>query len=132
MGEMYPCAYILLKNKDEATYQRMLRLLKEKSELDLNPTIINGDFEAGAIKAWYAQFPGIIYQGCNFHFTQALNRKIGENGLKKEYCTSHIYRNWLKLFKSLAFVPPHAVKYGIFFKYTFSKTTSFNKQKFIR
>ena len=91
----------------------MISLLKEKCPFELKPAVINGDFEAAAIKAWYAQFPGVKYQGCNFHFTQALNRNISEKGLKKEYCTNDIYRSWLKMFKSLAFVPPHAVKHGL-------------------
>ena len=106
MGEMYPCAYVALKNKSENTYKRMLQLLIDNSSWELKPKVINGDFEPAAIMAWYAKFPGIIYQGCNFHFNQAINRNISEKGLQREYCTSHIYRSWLKLFSSLAFLPP--------------------------
>ena len=48
--------------------------------LILNPQTIHCDFEKGAIKAIKLHFPNAKIVGCHFHFTNAINKKVGELG----------------------------------------------------
>ena len=57
----------------------------QKKRLVLKPNIISCDFEKGAIKAFKLAFPGVKIQGCHFHFTSAIHKKIVDLGLKTIY-----------------------------------------------
>jgi hypothetical protein len=129
--ECYPCIYINLKNKDKASYTKMLKIIKNlaktKYNLDLNPKVFFGDFEDGAIKAFYDSFPGIQFKGCFFHFCQALWRKIMKLGLFNQYTNredTSVFR-WLQLFKGLAFLPLEKFVEGL--DYIIKNTPNCNK-----
>jgi hypothetical protein len=54
-GNMYLCAKMFLKNKDEVTYDRMLQLLKSESFVQgylLKPEKVTVDFEQSAINSF--------------------------------------------------------------------------------
>ena len=85
-GYMLPCAFILLTNKRETTYRRMLAELKEAAlglRLELRPKKVVTDFECAAMNAYEFHFPGVEVSGCYFHFAQSLYKKVVEVG--KEY-----------------------------------------------
>ena len=75
-----PCVYVLLPNKTEKTYNRMIEMLSE--ETNPNPGKILADFEKAALNAFSQKFPHAEISCCYFHLTQSFNRKINEIGLK--------------------------------------------------
>ena len=56
-GYIFPCVYILLTEKTELTYKRMLRKLLEIQPA-LNPSYLMLDFERAAINAFEEEIPG--------------------------------------------------------------------------
>ena len=78
-----PCVYVLLPNKTEKTYNRMIKLLTEKT--NPNPGKILADFEKAALNAFSKKFTHAVISCGYFHFTQSFNRKINEIGLKTFY-----------------------------------------------
>ena len=91
----------------------MLSNFLDHCQYQMNPQIVNGDFERAIIDAFYTTFPNIRFQGCIFHYSNALNRNIQKHGLQTEYCNNIHYRKWFHLFTSLPFLPPSAVPYGL-------------------
>jgi hypothetical protein len=68
--------------------------------------IFMSDFELASINAVQAVFPGAIHFGCQFHFTQCLNRHLKTTGLttKKVKENEHL-KKWFRLFTTLSLVP---------------------------
>ncbi len=64
-----PTVVVVMPNKSEATYTRVLNALKNLNG-NLNPISIMADFEQAAIKA----FPGSNRRGCFFHLSQCIYR----------------------------------------------------------
>jgi hypothetical protein len=73
--------------------------------LDSSAQTIVGDFEKAIIKAMHNVVPDAEYIGCYFHFVQALWKNIVQIGLKTHYSKNKEVNKWLKLFKSLPFIP---------------------------
>ena len=99
-----PVVYCIAKNKDEATYNRILSFLKECQD-DLDPLSIMVDFEKAAINAIKRQFPEANVQGCLFHFGQCLWHKIQQFGLQGWYSERPENALLIKMFQALSFVP---------------------------
>ena len=86
-GHMYLCAKVFLKNKDEATYTRMLRMLVENAEdcrFKLHPEKVTVDFEQAAINSFKTVFDCEV-KGCFFHYEQCIWRNVVDCGLRKVY-----------------------------------------------
>ena len=103
-----PCVYVLLPNKTEKTYIRMIELLSE--ETNPNPGKILADFEKAALNAFSKKFPHAEISCCYFHLTQSFNRKINEIGLKTYYENFPEFNLALRMLPALAHVPPAHVK----------------------
>ena len=87
-GKIMPLVYILLPNKEKETYKRMFELISTfASTLGLlyNPPEFRLDFEIAMLKAIEECFPHSEVSGCNFHFVQALYRRVQKYGLQKFY-----------------------------------------------
>ncbi|CAG7729210.1 unnamed protein product, partial [Allacma fusca] len=54
-GKVFPLVYVLLKNKEERTYLRMLEVLK--SNVSQDPATVTTDFEQALINAFTQKFP---------------------------------------------------------------------------
>ena len=78
-----PWFYVLLPNKTEEIYNRMIELLSE--ETNPNPGKILTDFEKEALNAFSKKFSHAAISCCYFHLTHSFNRKINEIGLKTYY-----------------------------------------------
>ncbi|CAF0913915.1 unnamed protein product [Brachionus calyciflorus] len=63
-----------------------------------------------AINAFKHTFPGARMKGFHFHFTQALWKNIQKIGLTEDYNQNQTTRDWLNLFKSLAFLPQEYIQ----------------------
>jgi hypothetical protein len=71
------------------------------------------DFEAAAHQAVSATFPGVKTQGCLFHFSQAIVRRMHSEGLHhlmEKRLGNSPARNWLGRLKSLALLPVSLVR----------------------
>ena len=54
-------------------------------ELPFPPARFHLDYEASALLAIVETFPAVEVKGCNFHYTQAIWRKVQETGLTSFY-----------------------------------------------
>lgn len=107
MGFFIPVVYALLKDKSSDTYYQMFAHLRRKMStlnLILNPISLMLDFESGIIPSLRQHFPTSSINGCNFHFTQAVWRKVQSLGLVNHY-KSGIPRRIIKSLMALPFIP---------------------------
>ena len=105
-----PGMYSFMSGKSCELYLMMLTSLKENAAapgLELKPKIISWDFEKGAIKAFKIHFPGVKIQECHFHFTSAINKKVGDLGLKTVYVGENRiekFTTWVRMLMAFPFL----------------------------
>ena len=90
MGFFIHVVYALLKDKSAETYYQMFATLRRKLaalNLIFNPTSQMIDFETGILPTLAQHFPNSTVKGCNFHFCQAVWRKVQNLGLVPHYKT---------------------------------------------
>ena len=97
--------YILLADKTEASYFRVLDNLKNLQPA-LNPVSIMSDFEKANQNAFERAFPSIAIAGCLFHLGQSLWRKVQQLNHAEEYRNDDDFRIHVKMLLALSFVPP--------------------------
>lgn len=107
-GDTFPLLYALLPDKCARTYIDLFEAVKSFDER-LAPEIISADFEIAVINSLRSVFPTARLQGCFFHFTQAIMRKIAESGLKKRYETDADFALRCRYLAALAFLPVEQV-----------------------
>lgn len=103
-GGVHPIVYALLPNKTESTYTNMLDLLKTSSDIDLSPSTISCDFEVAAINAFKKAFPTANIDGCLFHLTKNVKKKLGEFHLLSRYKNEPDFAIQVRMMTSLAFL----------------------------
>ncbi|XP_046361313.1 uncharacterized protein LOC124138621 [Haliotis rufescens] len=111
-GIMHPLVYFLLPNKSHETYTTAFRLLKTETErlhLNLQPQILQIDFEKAVANAALAVFDNIQIRGCYFHFSQALWRRIQHLGLVSRYKNDADFPKLSERAKALPLAPIHQV-----------------------
>lgn len=106
-----PLVYVLLCNKQEGTYRKVLTKIKNL-EPYIQPESVICDFEAGLFNAINKVFPETEVVGCFFHLGQNLWRKIQELKLTDSYRTSEVIRLQCKMLIALAFVPIRDVQFA--------------------
>ena len=87
-NQVMPLLYFLLPNKEKNTYSRVFTLISTFATargLLFNPQRFKLDYEIGMLKAIEENFPQARVTGCNFHYMQALYRRVQKYGLKKLY-----------------------------------------------
>jgi hypothetical protein len=99
-----PAVYCLLPNKSQATYQRLVSILKNLLP-NAAPQLILIDFEAAAIAAFRTGYPTAVISGCYFHLTQSVMRKVQEVGLKQDYEANNEIRGFIRCLPALSHVP---------------------------
>ena len=78
-GQQFPIVY---------TYNRCISILKEEAQdkgLQLLPHKIVVDFELDLMQAVKLQFPMANIQGCFYHYSQCILRKVQKPGLQATY-----------------------------------------------
>lgn len=106
-----PVVYALLPDRKQNTYFRLFRLLKDKMP-QFNPQEFHIDFETAAINALTTVFSNVEIKGCNFHFNQAIWRKVQELGLTQLYRGEKEIRDHIKMCAALAHLPPDYIEDG--------------------
>ena len=81
---VHPVAYALLPNKSRQTYTRLFELLYGLCD-NLQPQHISVDFELSVMQAVAEVFAGARIDGCLFHLSKNLKKKIGEARLMVRY-----------------------------------------------
>lgn len=102
MEDMYPVAYICLKDKEETTYVKMLdTMVAEAANLNftIKPNEVSGDYEAATRNAFKKKF-NCKWVGCFFHFTKALLKNIKKFNLYTLYLNDNGIQKWFQLFVS--------------------------------
>ena len=82
----------------------MRRRKMAEQDLILNPPTLMLDFESGVLPTLRQHFPNATVKGCNFHFTQAIWRRVQLLGLVTHYEDS-VVRRIVRSLMGLAFVP---------------------------
>ena len=105
-----PCAYILLPNKNQVTYERTFKSLYSLIKISSDELKIekgNTDFEHGLQNAIALTFNNekIIVKSCWFHFSQAIFKRITILGLKIRYHSDQVFKFWVRKFSALALIP---------------------------
>ena len=106
--KVVPCVFALLPNKQQATYVTLLHELRELNP-ELSPSSVMIDFEVASKNALQEVFPDVRIQGCFYHLSQAIYRKVQSTGLQQEYQTNEDLNIKIRMLAALAFVPVHEI-----------------------
>lgn len=102
-----PFFYIILKNKQGKTYEKVFELIKQALP-DWCPSKFTFDYEIGAINAAANVFPGIKINGCHVHFLKNVVKKAKSlNLMEHEESATHV-----KQCLGLAYLPKQDIKDG--------------------
>ena len=89
--QVVPCVYAMLPDKAGATYKRLLEVVREAIEerhpgaAGITEGSVITDLEKAAMNAFREVFPEKETSLCFFHFSQAIWRKVQQNGLQLRY-----------------------------------------------
>lgn len=100
-----PCLYGLLSNQDENTYHNFFTGLLSLNA-NLNPQIILTGYELPTINALRSTWPNVTVEGCFYHLSQAIYRKVQSEGLAGLYASDGDFPVYIKMIAALAFIPP--------------------------
>ena len=96
---MTPIAYALLPNKNEVSYTRMLRLIRNAWPA-LKPASIVMDFEKAMMNAVKECFPLTTrLDGCFFHLFKNVKKRLVREGLMSRYFD---LISWIILFLNIS------------------------------
>jgi hypothetical protein len=101
---VFACVYALLPSKTQTIYVRMWEVIQQHCP-NFAPRYAVTDFEKAAQEALVQVFPDCQLEGCFFHFTQAIWRKIQALDLRNAYIEDDQVRFHCKSWCSLAFLP---------------------------
>jgi hypothetical protein len=81
-----------------------------ETEPALRPATVTLDFEKAAINVFHESFPDAAVNGCFYHLSQSVYRKVQTSALQERYAWDEAFSLAVRLLPALAFVPPeHAV-----------------------
>jgi len=104
-----PVVFSLMPDKTQSSYERLFTAIKTHNN-NLNPKTIMTDFEQSSINAFKIQFQNAKQNGCFFHQTQCVWRKIQTiSGMVEKYKTDSEFSLQVRYLSALAFVPENDV-----------------------
>ena len=108
-----PLSWVLLKNKTNGIYRRMLQIFKmelQRKNLQLTVTEVVCDFELGFKSAIETDFPQVRLWGCYFHFTKALLKKMKDLRLFIHYRDDPLLNGFLIKIFAIGYLPVFYVR----------------------
>ena len=111
--KLVPVVYALLADKRHDTYVNVFDILKNEAvnlSLQLQPTTILSDFEAGFVSAVRSAFPMSRHRGCHLHFCQSIYRQVQALGLVRNYEANPEIRLQVRQLMALTFLPVAIVR----------------------
>ena len=112
-GQQFPLAYCLLPVKSREVYNECFTMLKSACQdrsLDVLPRKITIDFELGLLQAVKLQFPTAKIQGCFYHYSQSIWRKVQNLGLQTTYRDDPTFKAFVSKMVALSFCPKSFVQ----------------------
>ncbi|XP_022161380.1 uncharacterized protein LOC111027331 [Myzus persicae] len=104
-----PVVFALMPDKTQSSYERLFSAIKTHN-INLNPKTIMTDFEQSSLNAFKIQFPNTEQNGCFFHQTQCVWRKIQTiSGMVDKYKADSEFSLQVRYLSALAFVPENDV-----------------------
>ncbi|XP_069114505.1 uncharacterized protein [Argopecten irradians] len=109
-AKQVPLVFVLMTRRQTSDYVKVFEAL-----LDLLPrraavqTLV-ADFEKATWAAARVTIPGVVIRGCNFHWNQAIWRKVQEVGLQVEYMQKTDVYTTIRRVMALPFVPSDEVE----------------------
>jgi len=115
-GKGLPLLWALLPNKSTATYVELFSSLRTALLQHFrsigNMRYFLTDFERATISAIQQVFPKATTKGSNFHFRQAIIRRMHHAGLKAAYESEDTFlelRRWLRSLMATSMLPSFAI-----------------------
>ena len=73
-----PLLFVFMTRRRAADYAAVLKYIKESMfpNIDVAWQALVSDFEYALIKAMKQIFPAVVHRGCEFHWAQALFKKV--------------------------------------------------------
>lgn len=103
-GDVISCLYCLLPNKSRETYQRLFIEIKALT-VNAKPATVMMDYEKAAMNAVAECYAGIDVQGCFYHLSQSIYRKVQALGFQERYQDDAEFAMSVRMVAALAFVP---------------------------
>ena len=117
MDHVIHLATCLLEGKRTDDYLYSLSAIKRKIQqltgIPWQPTEFICDFEQAIIAAVEWEFPLAAIDGCYFHYTKSLWKRIGELGLIHAYKNDQMFKEIIRKIMALGFLPLNFVS-GVF------------------
>ena len=104
-----PILYALLPDKQEETYKRLFKSIRELWP-DFAPSSISTDFEKAALNAMRSIFPESELFGCLFHLVKNMRKKLASEGLMHIYNADPDFGLAARMIVALAFLPPNLLE----------------------
>lgn len=112
--EASPVIHALMRSKNIAAYVFLFERIRQKLQENHGGlgalSEVHMDYELAAHQAMRQIFPEIRLRGCNFHFSQALNRKLQQLGLRRIWNDDGVNGEWIGCLKALAMLPPFLIR----------------------
>jgi hypothetical protein len=96
-----------MEKRDKESYEYIFKTIY--THLKKAPENIMVDFEMAAISSLYCNFKETRINGCFFHLTQIIWRKIQASGYVQIYKTDEKFKMNIKMILELAFIPDENV-----------------------
>ncbi len=109
MDHSFPMIYVLMTAKSEQLYSCVSSAIKAMVP-ELVPESLMGDFELAARNAMHSAFPEALLGGCQFHFSQALWKKIQKLNLVQSYKQNPAIKKHVKMLFSLPYLPADSIR----------------------
>ena len=103
-----PIMHAPMTAKTEELYIEVLIWLRQECP-ELKPENMSMDFEVGEMNAGEAVFH-VVPTGCDFHYNQAILRKIGKKGLKRTMSNNGEFKAWVHQVMSLNHLPSDKIE----------------------
>ena len=105
-----PLAYAYMTRRSKKDYKKVLKALKRALPTEPRVEKFVMDFEWAMWDAAASIFSDTIRQGCSFHFSQAIWRKVQDLGLVVPYNSSEVVRDLVHQLMALPFIPAEHVQ----------------------
>ena len=103
-----PLMFVLMSRKSKDDYIAILRHIKDALPI-ISVTTVVMDFEAAVWNAFRSVFDPISIRGCSFHWSQALWRRIQDEGLAPTYRQRKNTSKYLRELMCLPFLPAEEI-----------------------
>ena len=105
-----PLAYAYMTRRSKKDYKKVLKALKRALPTEPCVEKFVMDFEWAMWDAAASIFSDTICQGCSFHFSQAIWRKVQDLGLVVPYNSSEVVRDLVHQLMASPFIPAEHVQ----------------------